>query len=322
MKTFMEEYGLIVVAAIIIMIFVLVATPIGTSLKDGVRTTVDKFTSSMVADEDDTISGSISVTAKDSEGNDLNASARNITGEENDTLLASLESASLIASTDDVDALIDVQSDDFDGLAETTFDVSTIAKEGDTVVILHYDETASEWEYITTDTVDANLTVGGDFSSYSPVAFVVISGDGSGSEEEETLAAGAYFFDGTFKDWETLKSEGYVCVIKNCICGDSTYEYGEDINILIIPDGITSIDGESGLGYGTIKNLVIPDSVTYIKYDGMDSDGTAGALTDIYGLETIYYSGTAETDDYYWGASWNSENITIKPYSDAIELFQ
>ena len=218
MKTFMEEYGLIVVAAIIIMIFVLVATPIGTSLKDGVRTTVDKFTSSMVADEDDTTSGSISVTAKDSEGNDLNASARNITGEEKDTLLASLESASLIASTDDVDALIDVQSDHFDGLAETTFDVSNIAKEGDTVVILHYDETAAQWEYITTDTVDANLTVGGDFSSYSPVAFVVISGDNGSEGEEgtETLAPGLYDAQGNMTmSWQELIDGEYLFINDN-----------------------------------------------------------------------------------------------------------
>ena len=44
MKTFMEEYGLIVVAAIIIMIFVTVATPIGTALKEGVKTAITSLT--------------------------------------------------------------------------------------------------------------------------------------------------------------------------------------------------------------------------------------------------------------------------------------
>ena len=83
MKTFMEEYGLIVVAAIIIMIFVLVATPIGTSLKDGVRTTVDKFTSSMVADEGES-GGSGSGSGSEGSSGELDMSTVSATLEEND----------------------------------------------------------------------------------------------------------------------------------------------------------------------------------------------------------------------------------------------
>lgn len=44
MKTFMEEYGLIVVAAIVIMIFVVIATPIGEGLRDNVVEVIQKLT--------------------------------------------------------------------------------------------------------------------------------------------------------------------------------------------------------------------------------------------------------------------------------------
>lgn len=47
MKTFMEEYGLIVVAAIVIMIFVVVATPIGKSLKEGVEKAIETLTNKL-----------------------------------------------------------------------------------------------------------------------------------------------------------------------------------------------------------------------------------------------------------------------------------
>ena len=47
MKTFMEEYGLIVVAAIVIMIFIVVATPVGEALRDGVKAIIEEFTGIM-----------------------------------------------------------------------------------------------------------------------------------------------------------------------------------------------------------------------------------------------------------------------------------
>ena len=49
MKTFMEEYGLIVVAAIVIMIFVVVATPVGEALRDGVIDVIKKLTEKLEA---------------------------------------------------------------------------------------------------------------------------------------------------------------------------------------------------------------------------------------------------------------------------------
>ena len=44
MKAFLEEYGVIVVAAIVIMIIVVFATPAGTSIKTGIETAIKKLT--------------------------------------------------------------------------------------------------------------------------------------------------------------------------------------------------------------------------------------------------------------------------------------
>jgi len=47
MKTFLEEYGVIVVAAIVIMIIVVAATPLGKSIKDGIVSAVTRLTNSL-----------------------------------------------------------------------------------------------------------------------------------------------------------------------------------------------------------------------------------------------------------------------------------
>ena len=140
-----------------------------------------KFSSTVGVDtvKLETPNTSIKVDATDSQGNNLNATASNITGKEKENLLASLEETGYITNKDEVDTLIEVESDDFENLATTTFDVSSIAKTGDTVVILHFDEEKQEWEYIGTEKVNSEGKVTGDFTSYSPVAFVVVKEDGT-----------------------------------------------------------------------------------------------------------------------------------------------
>ena len=132
-----------------------------------------------------TVSTFIPVISKNENGEDLNASATLIEGQKKADLMNSLDEAGL-ANSEDVDLLIDVKADDFDGMADTTFDVSNVAEEGDTVVILHYDETKGEWEYIATDTVEDGK-VGGDFSSYSPVAFIVIPATPDAEEPKDPV---------------------------------------------------------------------------------------------------------------------------------------
>lgn len=46
MKSFLEEYGLVVVAAIIIGLFIAFATPFGNSIKTYITSTVDNFAAS------------------------------------------------------------------------------------------------------------------------------------------------------------------------------------------------------------------------------------------------------------------------------------
>lgn len=128
---------------------------------------------------------SITVSSKNEAGEDLNATAYEITESEKDQLLSSLVETGYVGSAEDVSALVEVKSDDFDGMAETTFDVSDIASEDDKVVILHFNEATNEWEYISTETVSSEGTVTSDFSSYSPVAFVRINEDNTISVPSE-----------------------------------------------------------------------------------------------------------------------------------------
>ncbi|MDO4469818.1 MAG: hypothetical protein Q4C84_08245 [Bacillota bacterium] len=49
MKAFLEEYGVIVVAAIVIMLIVVFATPLGTKIKEGIEKAVAKVTEKLDA---------------------------------------------------------------------------------------------------------------------------------------------------------------------------------------------------------------------------------------------------------------------------------
>ena len=49
MKAFLEEYGVIVVAAIVIMIIVVLATPLGKKIRAGIVKTVTDLTTKMEA---------------------------------------------------------------------------------------------------------------------------------------------------------------------------------------------------------------------------------------------------------------------------------
>lgn len=51
MKTFLEEYGVVVVAAIIITIIVVAATPLGTKIKTGIEGAVQKLTDKLGAQD-------------------------------------------------------------------------------------------------------------------------------------------------------------------------------------------------------------------------------------------------------------------------------
>ena len=112
------------------------------------------------------------VAAHNQYGDKLDASATLIEGRLADMLLKELESSELV-NREDVSLLLDVEMEYFHDSATATFDVSSVATAGDLVVIYHYDETEEKWEYVTTATVNKELKVVGEFTSFSPVALVV-----------------------------------------------------------------------------------------------------------------------------------------------------
>ena len=265
----------------------------------------------------------IPVTAFDKDGNDLNASATIIEGQEADELLDALENQGL-ANKKDVDLLIDVKSDDFDGLADTTIDVSDVAEEGDTVIILHYNEEKQEWEYITTDTVE-NGEVGGDFSSYSPVAIIVIPNAGEddtqnisfkiiGSDGKEITDASCSLqttaSDGT--SFFVHSKRGTISTKDNAPIVDGEYEVYE----VILPDGtnynwarepekiLTQTVTIAGDGVYEIEvDYVTPPITTvYIRYeDGTPLEtslsGQQLRMADKTGALAMYLSQDVDGDD-------------------------
>ena len=165
----------------------------------------------------------ISVTATGSNGENLNATSYVIEGQEKVDLLDKLAEANLINNTEEIDALIEVNSDNFEGIATTTFDVSSIANTGDEVIILHFDETKQEWEFIGQETVDENGLVTGDFTSYSPVAFVKIDKsdmnliakvyDVNNTNTENFFVSSSYYSFNTYHPadmWNAGKYTGYI----------------------------------------------------------------------------------------------------------------
>lgn len=216
---------------------------------------------------------SITVTSKDSQGNDLNATATEITGTEKETLLTSLESTGMISSADEVDALIEVESDDFEGMADTTFNVSSIASEGEKVAILHFNETKQEWEYISTETVNADGLISADFSSYSPVAFVKVNSTGN---YENMEAAGLYDANGVLLcAWEESGIDVSTNYDRNVTAYTTTPYYViknkyPTTTKIVIPEGTPNIGNYVFYQCTELTEIIIPDGITYISYGAFD----------------------------------------------------
>ena len=111
-------------------------------------------------------------------GETKNVEVYNIAGDSKTDLLNKL-TASGLADGANVNTIVEVCGDDYDGMNSTaTFDVSSIANPGDKVLILHYNEETQEWEFIGEEVVGEDNTLTGNFTSYSPVAFVVNTSNG------------------------------------------------------------------------------------------------------------------------------------------------
>lgn len=257
----------------------------------------------------------ITVEAKDENGNDLNASASEITGTEKESLLTSLEETGMITSKDEVDALIEVESNEFDGIADTTFDVSSIAKEGDKVTILHFDEEKSEWEYIGTETVDSNGLLSSDFTSYSPVAFVKITENNQMENIEYTnftisknnyKQAGITSLTGDLIIPATFEYEGIRYKITGI--GQEGFRDCSNLTSIIIPNTVTSMGSYSFYYCTNLTNVEILGNVSgiaYYQFAGCSKLSTVTlpssvtsfsfwAFSGCTKLTTINYKGTEE----------------------------
>ena len=129
--------------------------------------------------------GDLSITGfiVDENNNDLNGQLLKIDEEQKTILLTKLEEDG-IANKTNIDAIVNVNADDFDGVATATFNVLAIAKPGDVIAIYHYDEINQVWEYITTTIVDENGQINATFNSFSPIAFNVIKQDHTHIDED------------------------------------------------------------------------------------------------------------------------------------------
>lgn len=245
------------------------------------------------------VSSGIGVVATDSEGTDLSATATIIDGEEKDNLLAELENSGLVNSASDVSALVDIQSDSFDDLANAVFDVSNIAEEGDKVVILHYDETVGEWEYIGEDTVDKNGEVSGDFTSFSPVAFVKVSDDGTYEHihvwnDEDNCACG-----------ETMPGIPITYVNREQfgITPDITeYTVPETIQVDGVEYKVTTITDHAFDGCSNLKSVELNDNIRNISNAFQNS-----------GIESISIPSSVEYAEF---AFQNCTNLTSVTFED------
>lgn len=269
------------------------------------------------------LGGLISVDAKDKSGNNLNARASEITGTKKDTLLNSLVDTGLINSTDEVDAIIEVESDEFDGIADTTFDVSSIANEGDKVAILHFDEEKQEWEYIGTETVDVNGLISGNFTSYSPVAFVKITENGN---LENIKIPGLYDANGLLLcTWENsginpqkdYDYESLPSMQENDFRYNKASGYYVLTNIyptttkLIIPEGITSLGRRAFSNCHNLTHIELPESLT--KINSWSIEYCSNLTTIIIGKNVTYIGDKALQSNklkiiYYTGteSQWNA----------------
>ena len=276
-----------------------------------------------VASSNVAVKSEIPVQATDKDGNDLNAKSYVIDGTEKDQLLSELQNSDLIENAENVDALIEIKSDDFEDVADTTFDVSSIAQPGDQVVILHYNEETREWEYISQETVDGEGKVNANFSSYSPVAFVVVQPNGTLAPINPS-AAPVYFehpysasFMGMYGTYIFHEDGSADLLVSGSLMESApanTFSYGEgsivnnnnpdDVFIVHDMDSFTYVVDDDEILFVRENNEVLYNK-EYVYYeDGMKITLTFGedgsAVYSIPGMEPqIFPAGSIKRDNSY-----------------------
>lgn len=265
----------------------------------------------------------INVSATDKDGNDLNAKSYIITGKEEEELLQQLEQSNLIEGVDSVDALIEVESDEFDDLANTTFDVSSIAQEGDKVVILHFDESQQKWEFIAEEVVDENGIVNANFSSYSPVAFVVVKPDGTIIPIDAQVMYTAWY-QNTENSVAIALTEDGVCFVDtpHTLLGNPRLNIKVENNIIYLdgqPVG-EIINTQTIKAYNFATNDFTTGYITY-TYDALREKVTNYITVDLPGdFQTAHIVNELATWNDLINSSYNRMLTTVTDGQNTIEI--
>ena len=237
------------------------------------------LTSTRVSVSVGTNTHNIPVVAVDSNGMSLNATSSRV---ENYTdLLNSMVTNGYATSTDEITAIIDVNADEFEGEAEATFNVSSVAQEGQNVAIYHYDEETQTWELISIEVVDANGTITANFNSFSPIGFKVLT---DGLYDANTIKLDTYKKSGmdveidyTASNYKTEVTSPYyvlsnvyptakIVILPENITKIGAYTFNSCTGLtgIGIPDSITSIGDRGFVGCSALTNMYMPDSVSLL----------------------------------------------------------
>ena len=199
----------------------------------------------------------IVVSAIDENDVNLNATSKIITGETKETLIKQLEDNGHLTVEDKLSLIIEVESDDFDTTAVTTFNVSKFARVGDKIAIFHYNETTNEWEHIVTGTVDKNGQIVGDFTSFSPIAFINL-------EYYSIQIPGLYNMNNELiKTWDELIDEGTINVSNS---GVLTVNNNNNIyDKLIVANDVLVVGDSAFRSNKKLKEIVLSENTHTIK---------------------------------------------------------
>lgn len=261
----------------------------------------------------------IIVNATDSNGNILTVKAFSVIGNQKEKFLSSLAASRLMVNTSKIDFIIELTSDNFEDLANATFDVSNIAKPGDSIVIVNYDELNKIWGYINTEIVQEDSTISINFSDNIPVDFVKINESGNIETvyyvpftltSSNYTQAGIQSLEGDIVIPRAFEYNGVNYIVYS-IGEENPYpskEKGfyncEEITSIIIPEFVRNIEDYAFYGCDNLSTVKMSDNVIFIG---------AQAFSNCINLKDINLSSEIKTveNSAFGETSWLAEQQKI-----------